>query len=146
MECKDVFITLDDKHSLHMFGENKPYHFVALLPQQIYIKESNRIALLEFSSLLNKAAFDNKKNNQNKLYIYCNMIQEQPTQGTMEKLLRTVDIQNQNNITIFNDFMQLRYMPVKSGFYDYVEIFINYGKDEKASFLDSPCTLTLHII
>ena len=80
------------------------------------------------------------------LYIYCNLVNNTIVGDTQVPLLRTVAVNNKNqNKYVSEHFQDLRYMPLASNFYQYIEIQITDDYGELIDFQSGKVIVTLHL-
>ena len=134
----DMYITVSNISVVDQFTNNTPYNFKVLLDQYLDFNSNYECALVDFtcSTARNPIKFKH-------IYIYFNMVEEQPVGGGRQSLIRHTLVQA--NKLQMEAFAVPYYMPVKQMKTNILEINIKdeYGAD--ASFLRKTTTCTFHV-
>lgn len=132
-----IYMVVNSNQSLDYFPRNKPYHFQVHLKTPLLLEGVWKIGLSEIQIEDNHTWTDHGH-----LYIYTNICDESIIDGERAPLLRRL-MSNEQGFwnSMFNPVFYLTVR--KSEIYD-IEFYIKSDKDQFATFLTQPVTLTLH--
>ena len=134
----DIRIVLRSTDCVDYYKDNNTYNFRVVLNKPLNLDGSWKVALTDF-------AFHNTKNfpRQESLYICSNICKDSYVGCSVMPLLRNVFFYNKSDSS--KTFDNPYYIPVKLGYVSEIQIYIIDRKDNLASFLDGPLTVTLHL-
>lgn len=133
----DLYITISSNNTPKYAATNTPHHFEVCLDQPLLLDSNMECALVDFTCSTAKEGSKFKQ-----VYIYFNLVVEQPVGGTRESLLRhTIVSGNKLQIETFNPAY---YMPVKQLRTDVLEVHIKDENGQDASFLNKTTSCTFH--
>ena len=133
----DMFIVISSQHSKHYFPNNSPSHFRVCLDQFIDFKDAHQCALMDFTCTT--ANFESPLLN---IYIYFNLVSEQPVGGSRESLVRHTTVRRGQ--LQMEKFTLPYYLPVKPIRTNTLEVYIRDKDGKQASFLKKTTTCTFH--
>lgn len=132
-----IYAIVSSDSSLHLYPENKAYHFKCHLNTPLHLEGVWRVALLEANVSAKKQMKTLKP-----LYVYSNICGESIVDGDQEPLLRKLQVSSSNNWDVI--FEAGHYIPLKINNIADIDIYITTKEGVLASFLDQPSSVTLH--
>lgn len=132
-----IYAIVSSDSSLHLYPENKAYHFKCHLNTPLHLEGVWRVALLEANVSAKKQLKTLKP-----LYVYSNICGESIVDGDQEPLLRKLQVNSPNNWDVI--FEAGHYIPLKINNIADTDIYITTKEGVLASFLDQPSSVTLH--
>lgn len=130
-----IYVTLSSDKSLQYFPHNKPYRFKSHLNAPLLLEGVWRVALVESDIVCTTSRTD-------AIYLYSEVCGQSIVEGENRPLLRRLSPSAVGNWSTIIEAPQ--YVPVKNNnIYD-IDVNITTSRDDLASFLDKPSTITLH--
>lgn len=131
-----IYITMSSNKCLEYFPQNKSYTFKSHLSTPLLLEGTWKIALVEADIACTISKSD-------AIYLYSDICGESILDGEQRPLLRILPATSMGNwLTVVETPF---YVPIKNkNIYD-IDIYITTERNNLASFLDQPSTITLHL-